>query len=296
MNRLIAFTIPWLVLLWVGTTQAEAAKKKRSSKGTLVVVSTVDGAAVIINGLKAGTTPLSPQKLRAKTYRIKVTKLGHLAFEDKIRVRPGKRIKVLADLMPVSGVISVGPKLKGARILLDGKAVGKAPLDFEIGLGTHRVVVRAQGKQDLVKVVKAIPGEVVAIRKPLLPVFEEDPLALAPLARKAEPEDPLALVPLGANDEAEEDPLALTPLKPKVARPAAPAAPVVSPDPLMLTQEIPALEPWYQTWWALGGAGAAIVGTAVLTAVLMNGKSVPLGPQPDTSIALEPSCTNWDDC
>ena len=289
MFRTLFTTVLVLLMSMTGGSEADAGKK-RGGKGTLVIVSTVDGATVSINGLEAGKTPLEPQRLKARTYRIKVEKLGHLAHEEKVRIRAGKKVKVLADLLPVSGVLSVDVGINQATVLVDGKVLGKAPLEVELELGKHTVTVRAPGMMDLVQTVHSIPGEVMKVSGPMRPAFEEDPLALAPLVSKSpvEVDDPLALVPLGSEED--EDPLALAPLGPSEKKPGPRA-----PDPIMLTREIPEVGAWYESWWAWGGAGAALVGTAVLTAVLLSGGETMVGPVADTAISLEPTCS-WDDC
>ena len=281
-----------LLCAWSILASPAHAAKKRSGKGTLVLVSTVEGAKVTINGLVAGETPLEPQRLRARTYKVKVEKLGHLAFERKVRVRPGKRVKVIADLMPVSGVLSVDVGLDGAVVFVDGKRAGLAPLEVEMSLGKRTVIVRHPGMLELMKQVQSVPGVVINLRGPMVADFDDDPLALAPLAPAVQPQadDPLALVPLG-KDEAQDDPLALTPLAPPTVTTGRDG-----PDPALLTQEIPAAGSWYESWWAWGGAGVALAGSAVLTAVLLSGGEVPSGPVADTTVALEPNCTQWDDC
>ena len=263
-------------LIAVGPAESMAAKKR--ARGKLKIESTVDGAKVQLNGLKAGKTPLKTLRLRAGKYTVKVTRIGHLDFETKIVVKAGRLAKVMADLLPVAGILDVRIKPHGSKVSIDGKGVGKAPGLFALKLGKRNITVDMDGHLSLRKEARAIPGELIVL-KGRLEFGVEDPLAgeLALVPLGAPPVDPLAdelaLVPLAKpnkpNSPGLDDPLALEPLMPLVKLPVANQANRL--EPMDVSTKIADRTQWYENWWVWGGAGAVLVSSAVVTAVVMAG-------------------------
>lgn len=201
-------------------------RKRRGSKGTIELVTATEGASVYLDGKLWGKTPLKALKIAPATYTVTVKKLGHLEFEQKVKVERKKTVTVRAQLLPYAGVVRVSSSLPGAKVFVDGTDRGSAPARFELRAGEHEVVIQA-GEQTLTRSITAVAGEEIQIAA----TFEEStavaeagtadedlalaPLALAPLAPTAGPaasasagEDDLALVAPGT-ESAEEDSLAL---------------------------------------------------------------------------------------
>ncbi len=271
--------LTWMVgLVLLASMPMELMAAKKRGRGKLKIESTVDGAKVELNGLKAGKTPLKAMRLKAGPYKLRISKIGHLNFETKVVIKAGKVEEIWADLLPVAGILNVRTKPKGAEIFIDGKLVGKTPAILEMKLGKRLLEVRADGHLTLRQDIQSIPGEWVKVRGKL-ELGEEDPLAgdlaLVPL-EKAPDEDPLAddlaLVPLAKpRDEASDDPLALEPLLPLSPLPGSKAEPGLSP--MDVTTQIAQRSEWYENWWLWGSAGAVLVSSAVVTAVVLSGGS-----------------------
>ena len=72
----------WVLgLAVVAVLPLEATAAKKRGRGKLKIESTVDGAKVELNGLKAGKTPLKPMRLKAGPYRLKISKIGHFFLQ-----------------------------------------------------------------------------------------------------------------------------------------------------------------------------------------------------------------------
>ena len=275
--------LTWMVgVVLMASLPAESIAAKKRARGKLKIESTVDGAKVELNGLKAGKTPLKAMRLKAGPYTLRISKIGHLDFETKVVVKAGRVEKVWADLLPVAGILNVKTKPKGAQIFIDGKLVGKSPTMVEMKLGKRSLEIRADGYLSLRQELRSIPGELVNVAGQLK-LGDEDPLgddlALVPLEKKPVDDplaDDLALVPLAKpkkskEKEAVDDPLALEPLMPLSPL----ATPAKSPglSPMDMTTQVSERTQWYENWWLWGSAGAVLVSSAVVTALVMSGSS-----------------------
>jgi len=265
-----------LVAAFCMSVPADGFAGKKRARGKLKIQSTVDGALVEVNGLKAGKTPLKAMRLKTGRYTLRISKIGHLAFEVKVVVKSGRVEQVLADLLPVAGVLDVQMRPHGSKIFVDGVLSGKSPTILELKLGKRDIEISSEGYLSFRRRVNAIPGDLIEL-KGNLELLETDPLgdlALVPIARHTRDplEDDLALVPLEAlsgKKPAVDDPLALEPLVP--LEPLQVAKKPRGLAPMDVTTRIADRQPWYENWWVLGSAGAVLVSSAVVTAVVLSG-------------------------
>ena len=100
------------------------------------------------------------------------------------------------------------------------------------------------------------------------------------------------MVPLAKpkKDAAVEDPLALEPLLPLSPLPPSQAEPGLAP--MDVTTEIADRSQWYENWWLWGSAGAVLVSSAVVTALVLSGGTQ--GENVDSLLDLSDSTpTSW---
>lgn len=296
-SRVIRLLTTMLVAAFCMSAPTDGFAGKKRARGKLKIQSTVDGALVELNGLKAGKTPLKTMRLKTGRYTLRISKIGHLPFEVKVVVKAGRVEQVLADLLPVAGVLDVQMKPHGAKIFVDGVLTGKSPTILELKLGKRDIEISSEGYLSFRRRVNAIPGDLIEL-KGNLELLEADPfgdLALVPLARGSDPlEDDLALVPLEAlsakKPAVNDDPLALEPLVP-----LAPLTVAKKPGrlaPMDVTTQIADRQPWYENWWVLGSAGAVLVSSAVVTAVVLSGGGSSI--EVDSYLDLDQSTpTSW---
>ncbi|MBI5509113.1 MAG: PEGA domain-containing protein [Deltaproteobacteria bacterium] len=276
-----------------------AVAKGAGKKTTISVEGTIGGAKVYVDGKEIGKTPLKNKDLSLGNHTIVVKKLGYLDFTEKVSAKAGKPVAIFADMLPFAGVIKVQANVPKAVVSVDGKAVGKVPLEHELKIGSHTVTVSAPGYGTYSKVVAADPGNEYEVQATLQKSAADavDELALVPLAapggRKgsAAAADDLALAPLPGlamppkgGKGAEVDALGELPLEapppgggdgdallPLEAPPleilaVSPTGSKLSGPTANLGATVTSAKPWYLQWWALTGAAALVV-TGVSVAI-----------------------------
>jgi hypothetical protein len=120
-------------------------------RGRLVVQSTPAGAGVTLNGRWGGRTPLSVDDLPLRRYTVRVVQPGYLAAREEVTLSSDsssrtltfrlQRARAAAAPPPVSGPgsIYVDSRPRGARVFLDGTAIGATPLRIAASSGSHTV-------------------------------------------------------------------------------------------------------------------------------------------------------------
>jgi hypothetical protein len=145
----------------------ESATPARADRlaGHLVVKSTPSRAHVTVNGQWRGRTPLTLDALPFGNYVVRVVQDGYeiLREEVTLTVRDASRT-IDARLEPkgraaapaptagppanLTGSLYVDSRPQGADVLLDGRNVGKTPLNLtEVPVGTHVVRIEMTGKK-----------------------------------------------------------------------------------------------------------------------------------------------------
>jgi hypothetical protein len=114
---------------------------------TLVVTTNVPGARLVLREKNVG--PIQKElKLRTRTgtASIEVSADGYVTFKKDVELTSGTPIKVDAQLVPkkTDAVIFVRTR-PSSDISVDGKAIGRAPLEYHVGAGQHTLVAQAAG-------------------------------------------------------------------------------------------------------------------------------------------------------
>jgi hypothetical protein len=152
--------------------------------GTLVIQATTLGAEVFVDGERIGTTPLpGPISLSPDEHTLKVVKPGFAPLIDVIRIQKRKATRVDVDLTPVAAILRVKSNVAEARVFVDGKFVGQAPLEAELPVGARAIQVSRGGYKDFFQNVEAVAGQEVALEVSL----EELPAEINPYKVKAPP-------------------------------------------------------------------------------------------------------------
>ena len=177
-DGLVRFAIVSLVLALAGIVRADAPR----AMGTLTITSSTLGAEVFIDGDSVGTTPLKGNlTLTADEHTLKVVKPGYAPLIDVVKIGKRKVTKVDVDLTPVAGILRVKANIKESRVFVDGKFVGEAPLEAEVGVGARGVLVSRAGYKDFFQNIEAVAGQEVALEVTL----DELPPELNPYKARA---------------------------------------------------------------------------------------------------------------
>jgi hypothetical protein len=142
---------------------SRAAQVASTPAGTgFTVVGTTLSADVYLDGDKIGTTPLpGVVACAAGEHTIRVTRLGYAPYIDVFKVKDGKVARIEVELVPVAGVLRLKASVDQARVFLDDRFVGDAPVELEMKVGQHKVKVSRFGHRDEVFAVNAVAGEIV---------------------------------------------------------------------------------------------------------------------------------------
>jgi hypothetical protein len=152
-----------VVLLGMGggawAQRAQPAAPGRA--GALDLQSTTPGADVYVDGEKVGTIPLPTplSNLTPGEHTIKVEKPGFAPYIDVFKIDRKRPTRVDVELVPVAGVLKVKANVEAARVYVDGKFAGEAPLTNEVSVGAHAIQVSKGGYKDFFQNVASVAGQ-----------------------------------------------------------------------------------------------------------------------------------------
>ncbi len=127
----------------------------------LKVVSKPEGAKVFIDGEEVGKTPLSLAKLTKKRIAVELEKECYEPLSRTVSLVPGDENKLDVTLKRVCGGVVIKSRPSGATIFIDGKKVGKTPLDLpKLTNKKLRLKLEKACYHPLAKVVDIVPGKV----------------------------------------------------------------------------------------------------------------------------------------
>jgi hypothetical protein len=170
----LAFAV---ALLCAAPAVANSPVRATGKPGTLIVESVTEGAEVFVDGAKVGVVPLpGPVPLPLGEHTIKVVKPGFAPLIDVFTITKKRPAKVEVELVPISGVLRVTANIEKAKVYVDGKFVGEAPLTAEVPVGAAAVQVSRGGYKDFFQNVASVAGQEVALDVKL----EELPMGLNP--------------------------------------------------------------------------------------------------------------------
>jgi formylglycine-generating enzyme required for sulfatase activity len=122
--------------------------------GLLSVDSEPRGASVRLDGELVGTTPLSDLSVAEGDHQLQLAEARHLPLEQSVQIT-GRNIRqqLQLQLAPAWAEVTVSSEPAGARILVDGEAMGQTPATVEILQGEHQLMLQlptyADWQQDL---------------------------------------------------------------------------------------------------------------------------------------------------
>lgn len=140
--------------------------------GFLRVQSDVPGANVFVDEREAGALGRTPfqNALKVGKHHVWVEKPGYKPVERDIDVGVGEDPLLKLALERVDyGRIRVVASRKNAVVFVDGKRVGRVPIEKDVSAGEHRVVVSAKGMKDWKEDVQVQRGQATPLRVRLRP-------------------------------------------------------------------------------------------------------------------------------
>lgn len=110
-------------------------------------------ATVFIDGKNYGTTPLEIYDLEVGKHELVITKEGYKSITKEVLI--SDEILEISEILEKGvGKIYINSNPKGATVIIDGKEVGKTPIEIEeISLGRHFLTLKALGYEELTKTI-----------------------------------------------------------------------------------------------------------------------------------------------
>jgi hypothetical protein len=114
---------------------------------TLVVTTNVPGAKLAVRDKNAGTIQKELRiRTRAGSATIEVSAEGYVSFKKDLDLTAGGVVKVDAQLSAKkSDALILVRSQPSADITVDGKALGRSPLEYHVAAGSHELVAQAKG-------------------------------------------------------------------------------------------------------------------------------------------------------
>jgi hypothetical protein len=135
------------------------------------VHTTPAGAAVVIDGIERGMTPVAVRGLAFGTRTVVVTRPGYHASQRQVTLTPDRPSRSLEiSLAPVAasaapaaareGSLVVDSRPPGATVTIDGRPAGVTPLTIvSIAPGTHTVRIEHPGYRVVTTTVDVVMGQ-----------------------------------------------------------------------------------------------------------------------------------------
>jgi hypothetical protein len=113
------------------------------------IQSSPPGAAVFVENIYAGATPLKIPARRAGWITVKLAKRDFALYEENVRLEPGKTIELVAHLESRYGTVTLETFSDNYEVLIDGKKTGVGSIREQmIPAGMHDFVVRRLDRAD----------------------------------------------------------------------------------------------------------------------------------------------------
>lgn len=130
------------------------------------------GAEARINGQSIGQTPVQFYALAPGRYTVTVAAAEHKEFTREVVIEPGKRHR-LSYSLAAFGKITIKGEPEGAAVAVDGKDMGKTPLE-NVGLpaGKYSVRISRDGYTEHWGKIILSPGESKEIAYTLAALYE----------------------------------------------------------------------------------------------------------------------------
>ena len=208
--------------------------------GQLMLESTPQGASVMVNGQRIGETPLLYEGLGAGTHTVTLMRPGYLPQSFRVTIEHDlttrHRLVLTPERRAASGELVVSSMPSGAEVYLNGRLIGRTPLQASVPVGSHRVVLRQKGYEPIARTVRIVADLTTTQRLSLEAIAPAPP---PPLAVRPEPTPEPTPRPQPTPSPTPAPTLAPSPAAPLVVPNDPTPSPVLSPVPASPAHRLP---------------------------------------------------------
>lgn len=166
-------------------SQKKDKKEVGKGFGWVQIFSGTKDAKIFIDDEFIGLVPYNePIELKTGQHTILVTKGGFTDFRDTFDVMEGETTELEIDLIGYAGIVRITSDVQDAVVLLDSKPIGNPPLEVEVPVGEHAIMMTREGYYEKIEKLLIKAGEVYDLRFSLEPLPPE-------VLKKMAPSDPV---------------------------------------------------------------------------------------------------------
>ncbi len=154
------------------TEQQRGIAASCSVRSRLTIVSDPEGATVVIDGRRRGRTPLE-LSMPGGTYRLRLEQRGYGAHSEELRLADGVTRTLEVELLQHPR-IEIASEPAGAVVVLDGKIVGRTPLEVTTSEGPRRLELVKPHFAPYGATISALAGETRTLTAALLASSKEE--------------------------------------------------------------------------------------------------------------------------
>ena len=133
--------------------------------GQLIVNSNVPGAKFTVDG-NSDPAWLTPTTISQPpgTHRVVLSKAGYADYEATVDLEAGRTANVNAQLSEEVGEVVVSTTPSGLEVFVDGKSLGPSPAHVTVPVGSHKYVVKREGREVYEGTVNVRNGAIMTVR------------------------------------------------------------------------------------------------------------------------------------
>jgi len=152
--------------------KAGTPSERMKLPGFIIVTSEPSGAEVFLNDQRVGQTPYQGRQLPG-SYNLALRNHLYHDHEERFDLAEGGTATLpLVKLKPRFGFVNLTTDPAGAEVYLDGKMVGKSPIDgLQVESGTHRLSIRRTAYHEPTENIEISDGETENLDLALRPAF-----------------------------------------------------------------------------------------------------------------------------
>ncbi len=160
MNRWTLLAVALAVLVVADWFSGGVGPRLVFGAASLEIRTVPEGAVAMVNGERAGTTPLTVSDVRPGPLVLRVEHPYHQPELRRLTLGRGERRNVEVAFAPAVGSLAIVTNPRGADVVLDGEpAVDVTPVRIDgIPTGMHEVVVSLHGRERKTARVEVFPG------------------------------------------------------------------------------------------------------------------------------------------
>jgi serine/threonine-protein kinase len=152
---------------------ASDVRRAAAPAGRLLIRSEPAGALVFIDGRVSGETPVTVRDVSLGSHAVRVARSGYVPQTERVTLQaesPARTMSFkleagLPQTAAVVGAVDVDSRPRGARVFVDGRLVGQAPLRIaELRPGEHRVTIELGGYYPVTNTVEVVAGKSSVLR------------------------------------------------------------------------------------------------------------------------------------